>query len=621
MSDSPDSAMPGDEDDGATRVISQGQAVAALSPGAQKAAAASHQNGVLAMGTRLGEFEIRALIGQGGFGAVYEAWDHVLERPVAIKEYLPSSLSARQSDGSVAPLSERHRETFDLGMRSFINEARLLAQFDHPSLLKVYRFWEDRGTTYLVMPLYRGRTLRQVLSQMAGNVREDWLLQMADAVTRALSVMHGANCFHRDIAPDNILLLDEDGRPVVLDFGAARRVITDKTQAITVILKPGYAPVEQYAEMPDMKQGAWTDVYALAAVLHVAVCGRPPPPSVARVMSDGYLPLAHNGQLRERFSLQLLEAIDNGLAVRPEHRPHSMGEFRALLGLEGSAGSTQPLISEAASFAQPRSLRQPVPDAEPPSAPPAPLPTEFRNAPRHLPESLWIVGGLGILLLAAGAAWLVLKPDPQMADADPGPVSVASGTDSPLPSPASAPVSPPAPPVEARTPLQSLQALGDQASAAFGVQATALKPLVRIGKDALEFELKSQRDGFVYVYLLSSGGELMLLFPNQLDRHNRVRPSETLKLPRPAWPMTAGGPRGVNQFAVIVSAVERDFSETGAQSDGVFSQIPLNVLAALETANSSNTGAASPLLGKAVCPSGGQCGNEYGVAFFSVTEE
>ena len=108
-------------------------------------------SGLLPVGTRVAEFEITRLIGQGGFGVVYEAWDHTLERVVALKEYMPSSLANRQSDGSVVPSSERHKDAFDMGMRSFINEARLLAQFDHPALLKVYRFWQELGTTYLVM--------------------------------------------------------------------------------------------------------------------------------------------------------------------------------------------------------------------------------------------------------------------------------------------------------------------------------------------------------------------------------------------------------------------------------------------------------------------------------------
>ncbi|MEJ8815044.1 serine/threonine-protein kinase [Variovorax ureilyticus] len=292
--------------------------------------------GLLAVGARLAEFEITRIVGQGGFGVVYEAWDPVLERVVAIKEYLPSSLSARRPDGAVVPLSERHRETYELGMRGFINEARLLAQFGHPSLLKVYRFWQERGTAYMVMPFYRGDTLKQALAASPGIAQEAWLLKVMDGVTQALMVMHAAHCYHRDIAPDNILLLEGSGRPVVLDFGAARRVISDKTQTITVILKPGYAPIEQYAGMPDMAQGAWTDVYALAAVLHVAVCGRPPPPSVARVLSDSYMPLARNEALRQRYSDRLLGAIDAGLGVRPDSRPQSMAAFREALGLEAA---------------------------------------------------------------------------------------------------------------------------------------------------------------------------------------------------------------------------------------------------------------------------------------------
>lgn len=301
MTDSPSNSSPPEDD--RTRVVSRpapqqqttgtgDTAATVISAGVTSLsnvpvtspASATHEAGLLPVGSRLAEFEITRVIGQGGFGVVYEAWDHDLERVVAIKEYLPTSLSTRQNDGTVVPLSERHRETFDLGMRSFINEARLLAQFDHPSLLKVYRFWQERGTTYMVMPFYRGDTLREALVAIPAGVDESWLIRIMDGVTQALGVMHNANCYHRDIAPDNIILLEGSGRPVVLDFGAARRVITDKTQAITVILKPGYAPIEQYAEMPDMSQGAWTDVYALAAVMHVAVCGRAPPPSVARLL-------------------------------------------------------------------------------------------------------------------------------------------------------------------------------------------------------------------------------------------------------------------------------------------------------------------------------------------------
>ena len=236
--------------------------------------------------------------------------------------YLPSALAVRRQDGSVTARSERHQETFDAGMRSFINEARLLAQFDHPSLLKVYRFWQDKGTTYMVMPFYKGQTLKEALAGMGERPSEAWLLGVLDSVTQALSVMHGAQCYHRDIAPDNILLLEDSGLPVVLDFGAARRVISDMTQAITVILKPGYAPVEQYAETPDMKQGPWTDVYALGAVLHFAVMGKTPVPSVGRMMKDGYQPLAGRTPPLAGYSERFLQAIDQALRVHPDDQAY-----------------------------------------------------------------------------------------------------------------------------------------------------------------------------------------------------------------------------------------------------------------------------------------------------------
>jgi len=612
---------PGEEAD-RTQVVTGGgpgaeatvlSAPGGAAPPAPAAAASRQDEGVLPAGSRLAEFEITHLIGQGGFGAVYEAWDHTLERTVAIKEYLPTSLSTRQTDGTVSPLSDKHRETFDLGMRSFINEARLLAQFDHPSLLKVYRFWQERGTTYMVMPLYHGQTLRQALSSMPNGVDEGWLLRIMDGVTQALAVMHNANCYHRDIAPDNIMLLEGSGRPVVLDFGAARRVISDKTQAITVILKPGYAPVEQYAEMPDMKQGPWTDVYALAAVMHVAVCGRSPPPSVARIISDTYVPLAGNELLRQRYGLSLLEAIDQGLAVRPEDRFQSMGALRAALGLEETTTIAPlrppggPRDSAAASAAGTR-----------PPPPPAPAPASGGRG------KALAAGGVAVALaLGAGAWWWTQQQRP--ADGQTGTQAGGTATSAPppvaqtAPAPPAPPPPPPPPAAPApRTPLQSLRALAERATPGFEVGATAVKPEVQVGRDKLAFEVRSKREGYVYVYLLSSGGEMFLLFPNLLDKYNKINAGGTLALPRASWPMNAGGPPGTNEFAVVVSQHERDFSQSGAQNDGVFPQFALPVLAALESARGDGP---TPLLGKPVCPQGGSCQDVYGVADFRIVEK
>ncbi|WP_445289584.1 protein kinase domain-containing protein [Variovorax atrisoli] len=593
--------------------------------------------GLLPVGSRLAEFEITRVIGQGGFGVVYEAWDHTLERVVAIKEYLPTSLSARQSDGTVVPLSERHRETFDLGMRSFINEARLLAQFDHPSLLKVYRFWQEKGTTYMVMPFYRGETLREALVSIPAGVDEAWLIRIMDGVTQALAVMHNANCYHRDIAPDNIILLEGSGRPVVLDFGAARRVITDKTQAITVILKPGYAPIEQYAEMPDMSQGAWTDVYALAAVMHVAVCGRAPPPSVARLLSDSYVPLAGNEILRKRYSPRLLEAIDAGLGVRPEQRPQSMADLRAALDLEvghsiAPVPRTQPPSSSSGGRTSMGSnadaatviAGKPGGGAKAPAAAPAPAGNKGGkgNTGSGGGKAAIALACVALLAVAAGGGWWWFqgrggandKPVVTSTPAPPPDTKVAEAPSPPPPPPPPAPAPPPAP----RTPAESLQSLATGATPGFDVTATPKKAEVAIGKDRLAFEVRSKREGFVYVFLLSSGGEMFLLFPNLLDKYNKITAGGTLSLPRASWPMDAGGPAGTDQFAVLVSEHERDFSAAGVQNDGVFPVFPLPVLAALEATRGTGP---SPLLGKPVCAPNTPCNDVYGVGNFKIVEK
>ena len=194
------------------------------------------------------------MLGEGGFGIVYLAWDHSLERRVALKEYMPAALAARSGATQVQVKSARHQDTFDLGRKSFVNEAKLLAQFDRPSLVKVYRFWEANGTAYMVMPFYEGITLKDKLRSMGSPPGEEWLMGLLAPLTEALAVVHAESCYHRDIAPDNVILLNATGKPLLLDFGAARRVIGDMTQALTVILKPGYAPIEQYAEAPGMSR-------------------------------------------------------------------------------------------------------------------------------------------------------------------------------------------------------------------------------------------------------------------------------------------------------------------------------------------------------------------------------
>lgn len=371
----------------------------------------SEDDNTLPVGTRLGEFELIELIGIGGFGVVYLAEDHSLGRKVALKEYMPTSLASRSQGPQVNVKSQRHAETFEAGRRSFVNEARLLAQFDHSALVKVYRFWEDNGTAYMVMPFYEGITLKTALERMDSPPDENWLKRMLAPVLEALAVIHAADVFHRDIAPDNIMLIGGE-RPLLLDFGAARRVISDMTQALTVILKPGYAPIEQYAEMPELKQGAWTDIYALAAVVYRAILGRTPPPSVGRMMNDTMQPLAELAA--GRYSDAFLRAIDRALAVKPQDRPQSIEEFRILLGIDpaGLHSAVTQIFDPSASTRIVSASGKTV--------------TEKTSAPQDKRRLPLIVGAGGLIVGLAVAGYFLLSPT------DPGaPVALTDGASAP----------------------------------------------------------------------------------------------------------------------------------------------------------------------------------------------
>ncbi|MES2014855.1 MAG: protein kinase [Pseudomonadota bacterium] len=287
----------------------------------------------LPIGTRLTDFEITGILGEGGFGIVYIAFDHSLQRNVAIKEYMPGVLAARADDHSIRVRAERHQETFNVGLKSFINEARFLAQFDHTSLVKVYRFWEQNHTAYTAMQYYDGRTIKDIVNGSPEMVNEEWCRKILKQILEALEMLYTMRILHRDVSPDNIIV-QENGDAVLLDFGSARQIIGDRTRGLTVILKPGYAPVEQYAGDASLDQGAYTDIYALSAVIYFAIMKEPPATSIARMVKDPILPLAERGV--PGYSREFLHAIDKGLAVMAHERPQTIDAFRELLGITSS---------------------------------------------------------------------------------------------------------------------------------------------------------------------------------------------------------------------------------------------------------------------------------------------
>lgn len=307
------------------------------------------------VGTRLGEFEITGVIGEGGFGIVYSAHDSSLDRIVAIKEYLPSAFSSRTDAGTVQVKAEEHRKTFTAGLASFINEARMLARFSHPGLVEVFRFWEANGTAYMAMRYYRGITMREMLRTAPNVVTEQWLCETLDPILLALKELHGERCYHRDIAPDNIMVLP-NGRSILMDFGAARRIIGGMTQALTTVLKPGFAPIEQYSDDGSLPQGAWTDIYAVGGLLYHAMTGRVPVQAISRMMSDPLKPVAELA--RRSYSPQLCNAVMESMAVMPANRPQSVDELRTALGWVTTLGST---------VIRPARVRTPLVDDYPPT--------------------------------------------------------------------------------------------------------------------------------------------------------------------------------------------------------------------------------------------------------------
>ncbi|HEX6706585.1 MAG TPA: protein kinase [Albitalea sp.] len=401
------------------------------------------EHDALPAGTRFGELEVLRVLGVGGFGIVYLAQDHALERQVALKEYMPSSLAGRGKGLMVSIRSGAHTETYALGLRSFVNEARLLARFNHPSLVKVYRFWEENGTAYMVMPYLQGRTLRDVRRSMSGPPSEAWMRSVIGPVLDALEQLHREDVFHRDIAPDNILLPPGE-LPVLLDFGAARRAIGDRTQTFTAILKPSYAPIEQYAEAVQLRQGPWTDLYALGAVAYYLLRGTPPPPATARAVQED-LPLLAAGDF-PGISAHFVAAVEWALAVRPAHRPQNIAALREVLDGRASVpprvhtGTTAPPVNlvppEAPTFAPTLQMERPAspptaieptrPMTAPPSRTPPPRtapPTRRTGTDAPPPKEHvrvgWLVAGFaGLVAVAATAAWLIGRtPVPALAPA------------------------------------------------------------------------------------------------------------------------------------------------------------------------------------------------------------
>ena len=288
----------------------------------------------LPIGTVLGEYELQQVLGIGGFGIVYLAYDGLLDQHVVIKEYLPTQYATRLSGNTVVPLHSKAQATFEWGLQRFLAEAKALAAFrQHPHIVSVLRYFEANHTAYMVMEFAGETSLQDYLNQhrtLTPKELDILLVPLLDA----LDYVHAAGLIHRDLKPSNILI--HHRQPVLIDFGAARQALGDKTQNLTEVISQGYSPAEQYYS--HSHQGAWTDIYAMAGVLYRCVTGNEPLEATARLVQDQLPKLSENSELRKVYRVSLLSAIDWGLQLKAEERPQTISAWRAKLLADSGRG-------------------------------------------------------------------------------------------------------------------------------------------------------------------------------------------------------------------------------------------------------------------------------------------
>lgn len=284
------------------------------------------------LGTRSDQYRIDTVIGPGGFGVTYLARDVRFDRDVAIKEYFPADFAFRDGATTIRSTTRGGQtDFFEQGKRSFLEEARILGKFRHDNIVRVLNLFEQFNTAYMVLEFEEGQSLKQWLRDLGRRPNQAEVDQILDPMLAALETVHAKGLFHRDIAPDNIIIRP-NGRPVLIDFGAARTFVRENSFTVGAIVKHGYSPPEQYT-LDTKLQGAWSDIYALCATIYFAIVGEAPQEASSRQLKDGVLPIEQHldGYHRGLYRPELIAALNAGLVLKPADRPPTVGDLRAIL--------------------------------------------------------------------------------------------------------------------------------------------------------------------------------------------------------------------------------------------------------------------------------------------------
>lgn len=294
-----------------------------------------------------GKYRIESSLGQGGFGITYLARDLNLEVNLAIKEYMPQDLATRLPGNSQVSIhSGNLREHYDDGLSKFLQEARTLARFEsHPNIVSVRDYFEANQTAYFVMNYIEGITLKEFIRENGGKISVSQALGVFIPVLDALREVHTYEVLHRDISPDNIFMTSR-GQIILIDFGAARQSVSNKGHSMSIILKPGYTPEEQYRSRG--LQGPWTDLYALGATFYRSITGQMPVESLDRLAQDDLMPPSALGVAIDPW---MEAALLRAMAVRAEDRFQTAADFQAaLLGSAAAADAAAPHVNSTSSL-------------------------------------------------------------------------------------------------------------------------------------------------------------------------------------------------------------------------------------------------------------------------------